>query len=227
MPNQKRKPATDPAIQAAHLTSSRAFKATIVGAIIVAITGIFVAFINGWFSIMKPVPTPDKSIYRVRVTVLDPQGVPTEDAKVWSSFGGEPKQVAGGWQFDIPAESKPQNGNLTIFASNESAFLVGKEELTLNADFNSAIIVPLKLDTSASVSGQVIDNRRRPVIGAHVYIDGYEKEAVTTNRDGKFELPAHAAVRQKVLLFAERKGIGTAILWHPAGDSYAELMLQR
>jgi hypothetical protein len=35
------------------------------------------------------------AIYRVRVTVLDPAQVPVEDAKVWSSMGGEPKKVAG------------------------------------------------------------------------------------------------------------------------------------
>jgi hypothetical protein len=39
------------------------------------------------------------AIYRVRVTVIGPQGTPVEDAKVWSSIGGEPKKVAGGWQF--------------------------------------------------------------------------------------------------------------------------------
>src|SRR5512145_3256064 len=36
------------------------------------------------------------SIYRLRVTVVDPQNVPAEDAIVWSSLGGEPKKVAGG-----------------------------------------------------------------------------------------------------------------------------------
>ncbi|MDQ3012399.1 MAG: tetratricopeptide repeat protein [Acidobacteriota bacterium] len=67
------------------------------------------------------------TIYRLRVTVVDPQGVPVEDAKVWSSFGGEPKKVAGGWQFDIPDASKPKEGKLSIFASKESAFLTGEE----------------------------------------------------------------------------------------------------
>jgi len=34
------------------------------------------------------------NIYRVRVTVLSPEHVPIENAKVWSSLGGEPKRVA-------------------------------------------------------------------------------------------------------------------------------------
>ena len=74
----------------------------------------------------------DSAIYRVRVTVLSPEQVPVEDAKVWSSFGGELKRVAGGWQVDIPNASKPQNGNLTFFASREMAFLTGKADLVLS-----------------------------------------------------------------------------------------------
>lgn len=54
------------------------------------------------------------AIYRVRVTVIDPQRVPVEDAKVWSTVGGEPKKVAGGWQFDIPGASLPGDGKVTF-----------------------------------------------------------------------------------------------------------------
>lgn len=73
----------------------------------------------------------DTSIYRLRVTVLNPQHVPVEDAKVWSSIGGEPKKVAGGWSFDIPTANRPAEGRLTIFASVPAAFLSGKQELVL------------------------------------------------------------------------------------------------
>src|ERR1700687_5544487 len=45
----------------------------------------------------------EPSVYQLRTVVLDPQGIPVEDAKVWSSLGGEPKKIAGGLQFDIPA----------------------------------------------------------------------------------------------------------------------------
>ena len=47
------------------------------------------------------------AIYHVRITVVGPDGTPVEDAKVWSAAGGEPKKVAGGWQFDIPAAAAP------------------------------------------------------------------------------------------------------------------------
>jgi hypothetical protein len=34
----------------------------------------------------------ESSLYRVRVTVISPDQIPVEDAKVWSSFGGEPNK---------------------------------------------------------------------------------------------------------------------------------------
>ena len=76
------------------------------------------------------------AIYRVRVTVVGPQGTPVEDAKVWSSMGGEPKKVAGGWQFDIPAAARPADGKLTIWASVDAAYLKGSQELELAGDRN-------------------------------------------------------------------------------------------
>src|SRR5262249_16244336 len=80
--------------------------------------------------------TLNLAIYRIRITVLDPQGVPVENAKVWSSAGGEPKKVPGGWEFDLPSESKPLDGNLTLYASIREQFLQGSRRLTLAADHN-------------------------------------------------------------------------------------------
>lgn len=171
------------------------------------------------------------SIYRLRVTVLKQQGTPVneveEGVKVWSSFGGEPKRVAGGWQFDIPSASKPRDGKLTIYASKESAFLTGSADLILDDDYNPAVIVNLKRDDSAKVRGQVMDSKNRAVAGARVFIVGYESEAVTTQEGGAFELPAHAATGQMVLLYAGKNGYRPAKQPHPAGDTPAELTLER
>ena len=170
---------------------------------------------------------PNSEIYRVRVTLVDPQGIPTEDAKVWSSFGGEPKRVAGGWQFDIPTASKPQDSKLNFFASKESAYLTGKTDLTLGNDYNPVVTISLKRDDSATVRGQVVDSKQRAVADARVFVVGYEAEAVITKEGGNFELSAHAAMNQQVLLHAEKKGLKAAKLWHPAGDTPAVLVLER
>ena len=166
-------------------------------------------------------------IYRVRVTVIDPQSIPVEDAKVWSSFGGEPKRVAGGWQFDIPEASKPKDGKLTIFASKESAFLTSQADLTLGNDHNPAVIIHLKRNDSARVRGQVVDSKNRAIAGARVFIVGYEAEADITKEGGNFDLPAHAAIGQEVLLHAEKPGYPSTKQKHPAGDHPAVLVLER
>jgi hypothetical protein len=54
--------------------------------------------------------------YRVRVTVIDPQRRPVEDASVWSSVGGEQKKVPGGWEFEIVGSSVPADRKITLFA---------------------------------------------------------------------------------------------------------------
>src|SRR5258708_370366 len=81
----------------------------------------------------------DSPIYLIRIPVLDPQSGPVENAKVWSSVGGEPKKVPGGWEFDLPSASKPLDGNLTLYASVADQFLQSSRRLTLAADHNPAV----------------------------------------------------------------------------------------
>jgi hypothetical protein len=168
------------------------------------------------------------TIYRIRVTVLNDQKLPIEDARVWSSIGGEPMKVAGGWHFEIPAAKRPQDGRLTIFASQENAhYWRGAHELQLNNDYNPAIVIQLELDTSAKVRGQVVDSRGRAVIGARVSVVGYEADAVITKDGGNFELPAHAAAGQDVRLHAEKRGYGVADLYQLVSGDPVILQLKK
>ena len=171
--------------------------------------------------------TIQEGIYRVRVTVTEPEGIPTDDAQVWSSLGGEAKKVAAGWQFDIPKATRPANGKLIIFAARPTKFLKGEQQLELTNEFNPSVVIALRSQDSVSVRGQVIDNRNRAVSGARVNVAGYENEAVITGLGGNFVLPAHAAKDQEVLLHAERKGYAAKTQWHPAGDFPAVITLER
>jgi len=187
---------------------------------------VFVLVLVWWLSPLAPVTT-ENAIYRVRVTVLGTDQIPIEDAEVWSSIGGEPKKVAGGWQFDIPAASKPVDGKLTIYAAKKIAFLSGKQELQLGTDFNPAITIQLAKDSSASVRGIVVDESNRAIEGARVSVVGYEGEAVPTKADGNFVLPAHAAMNQEVRLHVEKTGYAPTDQYHPAGDEPMTLILER
>jgi len=166
-------------------------------------------------------------VYRVRATVTNERGVPVDEAKVWSSAGGEPKKVAGGWQFDIPAATRPLDGKVTFFAEQETAFLDGRADLRLDEDFNPTVTIKLVHDTSAEVHGQVADEKSRPVSGARVFVVGYESEAIITKEGGAFRLHARAAVGQYVEVVAEKPGIGVGRLNLQAGDTPYRLVLRR
>lgn len=227
MPKKEKEPVTDPTIQAAEKTSRRSLIGGIAAAVIAVAGGIAVALINGWFGTEKTNLTSDSGLYRVRVTVINPENVPVEDAKVWSSFGGEPKKVAGGWQFDIPVASKPLDSRVIFYATQENAFLAGNEAASLGKDFNPAVTIKLRHDDSARVHGQVVDRSNRGVAGVRVFVVGHDAEAVITKEGGNFDLPAHAAVNQQVLIHAEKAGHQGANLWQMAGDAPAILRLER
>jgi hypothetical protein len=85
----------------------------------------------------------------------------------------------------------------------------------------------LKRDDSARVRGRVIDAGNRGVAGVHVFVVGYESEAIITKEGGNFELPAHAATGQTTLLAAEKNGYRPLRQYYPAVDKPAELTLER
>lgn len=195
-------------------------KATAAG-LIIGIVGIVLSIL---FYFLGPV---SEALYRVRVTVVNPQQVPVEDARVWSSFGGEPKKVAGGWQFDIPEAAKPKDSRLTFYASKESAFLTGKKEVFLDKDYNPSVTIELKKDTTSMVRGIVVDETGKALKGAQVSIVGYGDEMITTNESGQFALSAHASQGQQVMIHAQKDGYTPANQWHPAGDEPATVILEQ
>ena len=166
-------------------------------------------------------------IYRLRVMVVGPDSVPVDHAKVWSSWGGQPKEFDGGWQFDIPRSTIPKNGELTVFASREQNFLKGRSTLALGADMNPAVILVLRDDSSAVVTGTVLDEQQHPIAGAKVWVDSFSNESVTANGEGEFRLQAHASAGKQVLIHASRRSYAPTAQYHPAGGEPAVLVLGR
>jgi len=178
-----------------------------------------------WLSPLSPVESAD--VIRLRVLVLGPGDSPVEDARVRTSVGGEPQQVAGGWEFDIPHSRLPADGRITVYASKESAFLSGSQEVRLGDDLTPSVTVRLAANPSATVRGIVLDEAGNALEGVRVSVVGYEGEAATTGPDGQFVLPAHAADGQQVQLHAEKDGYEAVTQFHPAGAFPATLTLER
>jgi hypothetical protein len=169
----------------------------------------------------------DAQVYRIRVLVLDATQRTVEDAKLTSSLGGEPKKVAGGWEFDIPALTVPSDRRLSIYATREEDFLRGRADLQLGKELSSTISLNLFHDTTANVRGIVIDGSARALSGILVSVVGYPTEGTTTGTDGAFLLMAHAAPNQQVQLHVEGKNYSPVNQFHPAGDGPATIQLER
>lgn len=200
-----------------HVKTSRTIRVTLL-CLVLAI------FLLGVFPLIAQVYVQSRNVYHVRIIVLGLDGVPVEDSLVTSSNGGEAKKVQGGWEFDIPPQSKPANGELTLYASQKSAFLTGTATIMLDKHYFPTIEIQLHRNTSARVSGVVLDERGRSVASARVSLVGFP-ETTTTNEMGNFELPAHAAEGQSVELRAE-KGDLTCTLLVVAGTP-VKLVLRR
>ena len=164
-------------------------------------------------------------IYRVRVTVLDPHSSPVDDCKLTSSLGGEPKKVAGGWEFDIPVATRAADGRLTVYATEPSAFLIGRTDVTLTDDLNPAVSIVLSPQESADVRGMILTKTGYPVRGA-VGVVGYESEAFTTGQDGNFRVVAHAAEGQQAELYVKRPGHPIVTQWCQAGDYSVKIIVE-
>lgn len=164
-----------------------------------------------------------RSVYQIRVTVLDPQGLPVDDAEVHSPRG-EVQKVSGGWEIELPVASKPEGGEIEVWASKPAAFLKGESLVKLGKDFRTGVTIRLEPLPPVKVHGTVVDDTGRPISGARVRVSGHEK-SVVTGSDGQYELPAQAAEGQSVRLRATKDGL-EADQWHPAGRAPATLVLR-
>ena len=165
-----------------------------------------------------------RGLYRIRISVLGPDHSPIVNAHVSSSIGGEPKKVEGGWEFDIPPQTRPADDKVVLFATVEDAFLSGSYTLFLDQDYYPTAMIQLTSDTSAVIRGIIVDQHRRSVGGVSVAIPGYPDVAVT-DKMGNFILPAHAAVGQIVQVRAQKDRL-VASVSVPAGKQPIELVVK-
>jgi len=165
-----------------------------------------------------------RGVYHIQVVVVGPDQSPVEIAQVKSSNGGELKMVEGGWELDIPPQTRPVDGKVTLFASVKDEFQKGRSTLVLAQDYYPTATIQLVAETSAMVRGVVVDEGLRAVAGATVSITGYSDVAVT-DRKGNFVLPVHAGKGQMVEVRAQKDQL-TGRLSAPAGK-VVEVIISR
>lgn len=205
--------------------------------VIVAITLLGLLPIAGWLYVrasknrldatQAAMQAETQAIYRIRVTVVGPENVPVDGAHVWSSVGGEPKKVEGGWQFDVPSAAKPADGSVTIWAKIENTALHGDTSVRLGKDHSPTCRIDLQRDETATIRGIVTDGDGHALDGVRTSIVGYGPESVTTKSDGGFTLPAHVASGQVAQIHAEKDGYLPVTQDHPAGGLPATIMLEK
>jgi hypothetical protein len=164
-----------------------------------------------------------RGVYHVHLVVLRPDQSPVEFAKVKSSTGGELTIVEGGWQLDIPAQTRPADGKVTFSAYDKDEFLSGKSTLVLAQDYYPTATIQAVAETSAMLRGIVVDEGLRAIAGATVSIEG-NRDVAVTDQKGNFVLHAHAGNGQTVEVEA-RKGRLTGHLSAPAGKP-AEIIIE-
>jgi hypothetical protein len=185
---------------------------------------LFVLVLLWWLSPFAPVST-GAGVVAVRVTVLGIDKMPTEEAQVWSSVGGEAKKVTGGWEFEIPLSKLPANQKLTVYATQKSAYLKGQREITVAEGKPIPVSIQLEREISAQVKGTVSDPAGKPLAGATVNIVGSSGSTITDTK-GFFSLQANAAWGEEVRLRVSKAGYETVDQYHPAGDVPAYVVLQ-
>jgi len=166
-----------------------------------------------------------RGVYRVRLTVLNPNGVPTQDAEVISPQG-EVSKTNGAWELDVAPQTRSEDAELIVSAQRKQDYLTGSTAIKLASDYYPTATIQLKPLASVLVRGAVFDDHQRPVAGATVAIEGYA-ETSATDKMGNFALESHAAQGQMVTLVAtSEKGGQFAKKSGPAGDSF-ELVLRK
>ena len=125
--------------------------------------------------------------------------------------------VGSGWELDIPPQARPADGKLTLSAAAKDEFLKGTSTLVLAQDYYPTVTIQLAAETSAKVSGVVVDENLGAIAGATVSIDDYPEVAVTDQK-GNFVLPAHAGKGQMIEVHAQ-KGQLTGRLSAQAGKA--------
>jgi carboxypeptidase family protein len=194
-----------------------------VGAGAICLLGLAPIAANGFLETLR---MRTSSVYHVRVTVLNEQGVPVTGAQLRASVSNEITTTANGeGLITVARGTLPATGEVTIFAEKTSAYLAATQTIKLTDDLYPSLLIQMKADRSAIVNGLVEDDQGHAVPGASVTLPGVAD--TTTSPTGNFSLKAHASVGQPVTIHVEKPGYAAVDQSHLAGTEPATIVLPR
>jgi hypothetical protein len=190
-------------------------------AVIICILGLAPIAANAY---LKHLEAQALTVYRIRTLVLDLEHVPLSGATLRTTASNETTETFQGIGIvAVYRATMPADGKVTIYADLDSAFLHGHTDLELAKDPNPSVIIELKANGKAAVSGLVEDNSGHAVPGATVTVPGGESSLTTSN--GTFAVKTNAAFGQQVRLHVEKSGYDAVDQYHPAGPEPVTIVL--
>ena len=146
-----------------------------------------------------------RGIYRIEIAVLgkDNQPMKDEGVEVSSSSGGEKKRTDNGWEIEIPPQTKPAGGVVTVYAKDADAFLQGSAQLALKSDYFPSIAIHMTSAPSITIRGEVIDVKQRAVADADVTLTQCS-QSTKSDAHGLFHFDSCVADRQMVTIRAKK-----------------------
>ena len=194
---------------------------------IIKVAVILLTVIGSLASIYALLPSAsDPFEYHITVRTEEPNGNPAEanlDTSVKSTISGS----GHSWMIDVLSSNLPVERRIIINAVNQTDFLRGRTEITLDRNPNHSVKVVMTKDESARAMGRVLDERRKPIIGAVVYVWGHETESTTTLEQGQFNIGAHAALGEPIRLHVEHQDFEPQDPVEIAGNQSEPIVLTR
>lgn len=190
-------------------------KPVLLAAIIVAVVAsaslpLFAKYIEG------------RSLYRVTVVVLDPDGNRVKNCKVSTDVPSQAYDIGDAKQVEISPGHLSADRKVIVFASDDFGRL-GQKVLTLGNDQTPTVNVTL-VPKPSEVRGNVFDRSGKGIVGARVSIIGNDESAVTTE-GGLFVIKTQVPSGQPLTILVEKAGFASLRQQHLAGAAPATLIL--
>ena len=154
----------------------------------------------------------ENSFYSIKVTILTEDNHVVNDCQLVSSLGGELKKTSYGWEVELAVDRVEKDDSLTLYVEKTATGLTGSSKVHLGNKLKLKTSVILRKSINYGVTGQVVDQMNRSVVGVNVTS---LRSGVTTktNDDGIFHFDSLGMKGDEVVLHFEKNGYKSIDEW--------------